>query len=140
MRSLIILIVLMLALATPFALDTLNETVETINQDVLESIVREMNAAGTTILFSTHLMDQAEQAGCGVLVLTVDGPTIGKAKFQRVTYRPSDELPDDAYPLVLSTGRTLYHYNAATQTRRDAGPMAPPRYPGCPRPRRSNWH
>jgi ABC-2 type transport system ATP-binding protein len=32
-----------------------------INQDVLESIVREMNAAGTTILFSTHLMDQAER-------------------------------------------------------------------------------
>lgn len=32
-----------------------------INQDVLEGIVREMNAAGTTILFSTHLMDQAER-------------------------------------------------------------------------------
>ena len=60
----------------------------------------------------------------GTPTLHVDGPTIGKAKFQRVTYRPSDELPDDAYPLVLSTGRTLYHYNAATQTRRDAGPVA----------------
>ena len=32
-----------------------------INQDVLESIVREMNARGTTILFSTHLMEQAER-------------------------------------------------------------------------------
>lgn len=32
-----------------------------INQDVLESIVREMNAAGATILFSTHLMAQAER-------------------------------------------------------------------------------
>ena len=25
---------------------------------------------------------------------------------------------------MLSTGRTLYHYNAATQTRRDPGPVA----------------
>jgi ABC-2 type transport system ATP-binding protein len=32
-----------------------------INQDVLESIVREFHAAGTTIVFSTHLMDQAER-------------------------------------------------------------------------------
>ena len=52
------------------------------------------------------------------------GPTIGKAQFQRVLYRPSDELPDDEFPLVLSTGRILYHYNAATQTRRESGPVA----------------
>ena len=32
-----------------------------INQDVLEAIVREFHARGTTILFSTHLMDQAER-------------------------------------------------------------------------------
>lgn len=32
-----------------------------INQDVLERIVRELHARGTTILFSTHLMDQAER-------------------------------------------------------------------------------
>ena len=32
-----------------------------INQDVLESIVREEKARGTTILFSTHLMEQAER-------------------------------------------------------------------------------
>ncbi len=32
-----------------------------INQDVLEEIVREFHAKGTTILFSTHLMDQAER-------------------------------------------------------------------------------
>jgi ABC-2 type transport system ATP-binding protein len=32
-----------------------------INQDVLEDIVREFHAKGTTILFSTHLMDQAER-------------------------------------------------------------------------------
>ena len=32
-----------------------------INQDVLESIVREESARGKTILFSTHLMEQAER-------------------------------------------------------------------------------
>ena len=32
-----------------------------INQDVLEEIVREYHARGTTIVFSTHLMDQAER-------------------------------------------------------------------------------
>jgi ABC-2 type transport system ATP-binding protein len=32
-----------------------------INQDVLETIVRDLRAKGTTILLSTHLMDQAER-------------------------------------------------------------------------------
>lgn len=58
----------------------------------------------------------------GTPTLHVDGPLNGKAKFTPVDYRPSDELPDNDYPLVMSTGRTLYHYNSATQTRRDPGP------------------
>lgn len=45
----------------------------------------------------------------------------GKGLFQPVEYRPSFESADDEYPLILSTGRTLYHYNAATQTRRSEG-------------------
>jgi formate dehydrogenase major subunit/formate dehydrogenase alpha subunit len=60
----------------------------------------------------------------GTPTLHMDGPMIGKAPFQAVDYRPSAELPDNDYPLVLSTGRTLYHYNSATQTRRDPGPVA----------------
>ena len=60
----------------------------------------------------------------GTPTLHGDGPLIGTAPFQVVDYRPSAELPDNDYPLVLSTGRTLYHYNSATQTRRDAGPVA----------------
>lgn len=58
----------------------------------------------------------------GTGTLHEGGPLVGRATFQCVEYRPSDELPDTQYPLLLSTGRTLYHYNAATQTRRDAGP------------------
>ncbi len=60
----------------------------------------------------------------GTPTLHMDGPLNGKAQFQAVEYRPSAELPDEEFPLVLSTGRTLYHYNAATQTRRDPGPVA----------------
>ena len=60
----------------------------------------------------------------GTPTLHLDGPMIGRAPFQAVDYRPSDELADNEYPLVLSTGRTLYHYNSATQTRRDPGPVA----------------
>ncbi len=58
----------------------------------------------------------------GTATLHVGGPVIGKANFEPVRYRESDELPDVKYPLILSTGRTLYHYNSATQTRREAGP------------------
>jgi len=64
----------------------------------------------------------------GTPTLHEGGPLRGKGHFQGVAYRPSDELPDPTYPLVLSTGRTLYHYNAATQTRRDSGPVL--RQPG----------
>lgn len=58
----------------------------------------------------------------GTTYLHQEGPLRGKAVFQPVQYRPSAERADADYPLVLSTGRTLYHYNAATQTRRDSGP------------------
>lgn len=60
----------------------------------------------------------------GTPTLHMDGPLKGTADFEAVEYRPSAELPDEEYPLVLSTGRVLYHYNAATQTRREAGSVA----------------
>jgi len=45
----------------------------------------------------------------------------GKGLFRAVEYRQPAELEDPEFPMVLSTGRTLYHYNAATQTRRSTG-------------------
>jgi len=59
-----------------------------------------------------------DEAHAGTQFLHEGGVLRGKGLFQAVEYRPSVELADDEYPLVLSTGRTLYHYNAATQTRR----------------------
>ncbi|HML06327.1 MAG TPA: formate dehydrogenase subunit alpha, partial [Methanobacterium sp.] len=40
----------------------------------------------------------------------------GKAKFMPLHYRPSAELPDEEYPLILTTGRSIYHYHTATMT------------------------
>jgi predicted molibdopterin-dependent oxidoreductase YjgC len=47
--------------------------------------------------------------------------TRGLGKFHALPHREPAESPDEEYPYVLSTGRTLYHYNAATMTRRSAG-------------------
>jgi len=60
----------------------------------------------------------------GTVFLHEGGVLRGKGLMQGVQYRPSEELPDEDYGLVLSTGRTLYHYNAATQTRRETGLVA----------------
>jgi len=60
----------------------------------------------------------------GTKFLHEGGALRGKGLFQPVEYRPSVEQPDGEYPLVLSTGRTLYHYNAATQTTREEGLIA----------------
>jgi formate dehydrogenase major subunit/formate dehydrogenase alpha subunit len=63
-------------------------------------------------------------SAAGTPTLHMDGPIIGTAPFQTIQYRPSDELPCDDYPLLMSTGRILYHYNVGTQTRRDTGTNA----------------
>jgi predicted molibdopterin-dependent oxidoreductase YjgC len=45
----------------------------------------------------------------------------GRGRFFPVEYRPPIEEPDSEYPFVLTTGRTLYHYNSATMTMRERG-------------------
>ncbi|MFP3855258.1 MAG: molybdopterin oxidoreductase family protein, partial [Anaerolineales bacterium] len=42
----------------------------------------------------------------------------GKGRLTPLDYRPSQELPDDEYPFMLSTGRVLYHWHGGTMTRR----------------------
>ncbi len=42
----------------------------------------------------------------------------GKARFNAITYIPPAEEPDEEYPLVLTTGRVIYHYLSGNQTRR----------------------
>lgn len=38
----------------------------------------------------------------------------GKGQFIPTRYQPPAEVPDQEYPLLLTTGRILYHYNVST--------------------------
>ena len=42
----------------------------------------------------------------------------GRARFSALPHRAIGEEPDSAYPLYLTTGRLLAHYQTGTQTRR----------------------
>jgi formate dehydrogenase alpha subunit len=42
----------------------------------------------------------------------------GLGHFQVVDYKPPAELPDEEYPYVLTTGRSIFHYHTGTMTRR----------------------
>ncbi|MZP29875.1 formate dehydrogenase subunit alpha [Heliobacterium undosum] len=50
--------------------------------------------------------------------LHVERFTRGKGRFHAVHYLPPAEAPDEEYPLVLSTGRRLFHYHTGTMSRR----------------------
>ncbi len=47
--------------------------------------------------------------------------TRGKGRFTPLEYKPPMELPDKEYPLILTTGRKLYHYHTGTMTRKVKG-------------------
>ena len=42
----------------------------------------------------------------------------GRAKFVPAEWEAAPELPDDEYPLILSTGRLLEHWHTGSMTRR----------------------
>jgi len=46
--------------------------------------------------------------------------TRGLGRFHAIEYRPAAEEPDAEYPLILTTGRTMFHYHTGTMTRRIA--------------------
>jgi formate dehydrogenase alpha subunit len=47
--------------------------------------------------------------------------TRGKGLFTPCEYLPAEELPDDEYPLYLTTGRVLQHWHGGDMTRRVDG-------------------
>lgn len=57
----------------------------------------------------------------GTRVLHRNSFTHGKGRLQPVNYRLPAELPDDDYPLMLSTGRLLEQFHTGTMTRKTAG-------------------
>jgi predicted molibdopterin-dependent oxidoreductase YjgC len=48
----------------------------------------------------------------------------GKGKFMPIDHVPPAELPDDQYPMLLNTGRVLYHWHGGEMTRRAQGLVA----------------
>jgi len=66
----------------------------------------------------------------GTPVLFESGFPRGLASFTPITWRDPEELPDEEYPFILTTGRVLYQYHTGTMTRRsqvieaaDRGPV-----------------
>jgi formate dehydrogenase major subunit/formate dehydrogenase alpha subunit len=60
----------------------------------------------------------------GTPILHIGAFTRGKGKFAPIDHIPPAELPDDNYPVLLSTGRVLYHWHGGEMTRRSEGLMA----------------
>src|SRR6478752_2722952 len=55
------------------------------------------------------------------IIFTTGFPTAsGRGKIVPAHVIPPDEVPDDAYPMVLSTGRVLEHWHTGSMTRRSS--------------------
>lgn len=57
----------------------------------------------------------------GTPILHRDKFTRGLGRFMPVDWLPPAEQPDEEYPLVLTTGRVLYHYHTGSLSRRSKG-------------------
>jgi len=42
----------------------------------------------------------------------------GRGLFHALHYRPPEEEPDNDYPLILTTGRSMFHFHTGTMTRK----------------------
>jgi predicted molibdopterin-dependent oxidoreductase YjgC len=57
----------------------------------------------------------------GTAILHVGSFARGRGQFFPVEAQLQVEQPDEEYPLILTTGRILYHYHTGTMTRRSEG-------------------
>lgn len=62
-----------------------------------------------------------DAAHTGTPILHVGRFPRGRGKFHPTEHLPPAELPDADYPLVLTTGRVLYHWHGGETTRRARG-------------------
>ncbi|MCP4707327.1 MAG: formate dehydrogenase subunit alpha [Planctomycetes bacterium] len=63
----------------------------------------------------------ADHAGTKLLHSEKFATADGKGKFMPLEYKPSKELPDGAFPLILTTDRSLYHFHTSTMSRKVQG-------------------
>jgi formate dehydrogenase major subunit len=59
-----------------------------------------------------------EHPGTPTMFLQKFNTPDGLGHFQVVEYKPPAEVPDDQYPYVLTTGRSIFHYHTGSMTRR----------------------
>ena len=57
----------------------------------------------------------------GTPILHVGRFSRGRGQFAAVDHVPPAELPNDEYPLMLTTGRVIYHWHGGEMTRRARG-------------------
>ena len=57
----------------------------------------------------------------GTPILHTERFTRGKGRFIPLEYKPPMEQPDDDYPLILTTERSLYQFHTGTMTRKVKG-------------------
>jgi len=60
----------------------------------------------------------------GTPILHIGQFARGRGKFMPIDHVPPAELPDETYPMLLSTGRVLYHWHGGEMTRRARGLLA----------------
>ncbi len=93
-------------------------------------ILREINALTPSYAGITHeRLERGEtlQWPCpsadhpGTPILHTKGFARGKGKFMPIDFVPPAEHPDDDYPMILSTGRVLYHWHGGEMSRRASG-------------------
>jgi len=70
----------------------------------------------------------ADQAHPGTVFLHEGEFKRGKGKFHPTPFREAEELTDETYPFILTTGRYLEHFHTGTLTRRTPGllELSPP--------------
>jgi formate dehydrogenase major subunit len=66
----------------------------------------------------TYPCDAPDKPGNEIIFAQGFPTQSGRAKIVAADLLPPDELPDDAYPLVLTTGRLLEHWHTGSMTRR----------------------
>ncbi len=66
----------------------------------------------------TYPVDAPDKPGNEIIFYAGFPTDSGRAKIVPAAIRPPDELPDDEFPMVLSTGRVLEHWHTGAMTRR----------------------
>lgn len=66
----------------------------------------------------TYPADDPQKPGNEIIFTTGFPTASGRAKIVPAHVTPPDEVPDENYPMVLSTGRILEHWHTGSMTRR----------------------